>query len=78
MDERREIVALQDLDSALVDAYIAGAFEAVTAVRNFYETCPECGSDDHDGCLLFDGPEISREEFSAYALSSLLCAAGGF
>lgn len=62
----------------LVDAYILGAYEAVIAVRGFYGVCTECGEDDHDECILFDGPEISREEFSAYALASLLCSAGGF
>ena len=63
---------------ALVDLYIEEVHEAVGVLREFRGACPECGSFSHDGCLLFDGPKISDEEFAAHALASLLHAAGGF
>ena len=74
MDDCRQKEALV----SLVDLYIEEVHEAVEVLREFRGACPECGSFDHDGCLLLDGPEVSNEEFSAHALASLLQAAGGF
>lgn len=74
MDERWQRETLM----SLVDLYIDEVHQAVEVLREFRGACPECGSFSHDGCLLLDGPEVSREEFSALALASLLYAAGGF
>tara|TARA_Y100000310_G_C20251837_1_gene609461 strand:- start:361 stop:603 length:243 start_codon:yes stop_codon:yes gene_type:complete len=37
--------------------------------------CPECGSEDHEGCLLAEGPLITAQEFldhAAYLIAATL------
>jgi len=50
---------------------------AISAQRKARGVCLECGSSDHDGCLRSDGPGPTLSEFSAFALSVVLCAVGG-
>jgi len=52
------------------EGFLALRLAVVTSIeeqRRKDGVCIECGDDDHDGCLLADGPIISAQEFLDHA-----------